>query len=266
MNKILKEFSAKAHKGYYRFISDEKITPFVVMCRKRTGSNLLRSLINQHPRLLMHGEVFFDEYSFNFDSDGFRFFLNENKLLNKTNESLSNFLTDNVFIPNQKGVTHVGFKQFFFHPKSQWKSISSWVFEHEPKIIFLVRHPLESFISKQVALKREDWVDVTHKNVKPFEVELEILKTYLNGENVIRKLIDQYEGDKIIIQYKDLVDKQDKVLKHVSTFFDVENWNSAETERRKQIRRPYADFIINWKEVLDVSAKLNYIYDRGAKL
>ena len=106
---------------------DKNYTPFILLSTARTGSNLLRSYLNNHPDIHVDWEIF--------------------KKLNNRNPQK---IIDNCWSQQPKHFKAVGFKLFYGHPfdesdKSSWDSILGKPNLH---IIHLKRqNAIRSFIS-----------------------------------------------------------------------------------------------------------------------
>jgi hypothetical protein len=82
---------------------------FIVLSRSRVGSNLLRSLLNDHPAVEAFGEVFRSRDSLDWDHIGH---LQSGKLLPLFQKDPVTFLGNKLFRKYPAGTAAVGFKIF----------------------------------------------------------------------------------------------------------------------------------------------------------
>ena len=123
---------------------------FVVLCEPRTGSNFLVSMLNSHPEILCHNEVFHPK-------DIFSGFSMEDFSLNRRNEDPLAFLQE-LFERSFRidGVEAVGFKIFPTHDSRVLEHIYSSGSTY--KIVLLKRRDrLSQYSSLKIARKTEVW-------------------------------------------------------------------------------------------------------------
>ncbi len=133
-------------------------TKFIILCRSRTGSNLLLNQLQFHQNIRMFYEVFSQDNSskefwdyINHDLQNIRDLKQNNPL-----ELVNSF----VYRAMPLEVKAVGFKLFYYHARSG-KQQEIWQYlkdRQEIKIIHLVRRNLlKTYVSQQLALTTNSW-------------------------------------------------------------------------------------------------------------
>jgi hypothetical protein len=136
---IVSRFTNSVHKLKNFIFGEENYVPFIVLSTARTGSNLLRSYLNNHPDIHVEGEI-----------------------LKKINNRDSQKIIDNCWGPQPKHFKAIGFKLFYGHPfdesdKNSWKPILE---KQNLHIIHLKRHnAIRSFISERIAFNNGEWLN-----------------------------------------------------------------------------------------------------------
>ena len=135
----MSRFTNSVHKLKNFIFGDENYVTFIVLSIARTGSNLLRSYLNNHPDIHVEGEI-----------------------LKKINSSDSQKIIDNCWSPQPKHFKAIGFKLFYSHPfdesdKNSWKPILT---KRNLHIIHLKRHnAIRSFKSERLAFINDEWLN-----------------------------------------------------------------------------------------------------------
>jgi len=126
-NLYQKRVALRGHMGYGKFI---------IICRSRTGSSLLKSLLDHHPEIACSGEIF------------------------KTLQGKDTHTVWNQFFNKKpKNIKQVGCKIFYYHPldggTEVWDLIER---DSEIKIIHLIRkNRLSALVSQKIGEKTKLW-------------------------------------------------------------------------------------------------------------
>ena len=130
----------KAEFGLARAFGSRDYRRFVMLARSRTGSNLLVSLINRHPRLHCLGEIFKDR-----------------------RERDLGALMERAFPRYPRRIEAGGVKVFYYHPRDDasgelWRRLSA---VEGLSVIHLKRHNLlRSIVSQRIAQSTGEWRSV----------------------------------------------------------------------------------------------------------
>ena len=156
-------------------------TRFIILAAPRTGSNLLCTLLNSHPEVLCHHELFNPEgifYALDY-RDGS---LDLGSMAERDRESFG-FL-QRVWVNNQ-GASCVGFKM----TRGQNDAVMRGLIEDSGvlKIVLYRKNRIKTFVSEQVARQTDQWEayagDELVTDVPKLRVDVESLKAHadLNG-------------------------------------------------------------------------------------
>jgi sulfotransferase famil protein len=128
---------------------------FVIIANPRTGTNHFIDLLNSHPEISCHREVFHPDTVYLMDGT-------HNELLNKRNRNPHAFLSD---LFNSSPTTACGFKIFMDHDNSVLDAVL-----RDPaikKIVLYRQNLLAVHSSAQIAVAEQRWIDVRdHEDVK----------------------------------------------------------------------------------------------------
>jgi len=227
-------------------IGDTNYGKFVVIARARTGSNLLLSLLNNHPQIRALGEKF-------------------SRLGNKNTK-----LIFNEIFP-KKSTKTIGFKLFYYHPidsedKSIWEILKN---DTNFKIIHLQRkNVLRTHISELIARKLDLWTDRGRSEIglvkKKININVdEFYRVLEKNEKHIEKVKNQFQQHKMIdVFYEDLVDNRSKTMERVFDFLNVSNYDSK-TDLLKQNPEKMNDLIMNHEELVEklINSKYSFMLE-----
>jgi len=227
-------------------IGDTNYGKFVVIARARTGSNLLLSLLNNHPQIRAYGEKF-------------------SHLGSKNTK-----LIFNEIFP-KKSTKTIGFKLFYYHPidsedKSIWEILKN---DTNFKIIHLQRkNVLRAHISELIARKSDLWMDRGSNEVglvkKKININVdEFYRVLEKNEKHIEKVKNQFQQHKMIdVFYEDLVDNRSKTMERVFDFLNVSNHDSK-TDLIKQNPEKMNDLIMNYEELVEklINSKYSFMLE-----
>lgn len=213
-------------------ISDRPYKKFVILGMPRTGSNLLKSLLNNHEKISAQGE--------HFD------FLGEKSGVEVFNK---------VFPPTSKKDA-VGFKLFYNHPidssdTSIWNILLS---DTTFKIIHLQRkNILRAFVSKHIADRSKQWIKTGYEDVmidKSVRIPIEnMINTFNLMERNIAMSNKMFRNHPLIeVFYKDLCTNRENTLLKIQNFLDIPQM-PMESNLQKQNPEPLDKLIQNFHEV-----------------
>lgn len=143
------------------FTGHRNYTRFIILGRSRSGSNLLRGLLNTHGQVVAFGELFQTESSIEW---GLSDYPQTPQLLNLFREQPVRFLQTQVFRKFPKRIQAVGFKLFYYHARTPaWSPV--WDFlagQPDIKVLHIRRgNLLRVHLSRKRAMLTDRWVNTS---------------------------------------------------------------------------------------------------------
>jgi LPS sulfotransferase NodH len=227
-------------KQLFNFFSLKKghqYTPFIILCEPRTGSTLLHTYLNSHPRIWSYGEV----------------------LRERQGKHKSLRLEELVFKSHASFIKAVGLKLFYFYAVDPaYASIFREIIKRKDiKIIHLTREDrLSQFVSLKLAESSSTWSSTRKKegqkkiivNVKGY---LAFAKNSKKQEQSFDRLFHQHELLKL--SYEELNQNPQTTLQKVQLFLGVPP-RKLFTLLKKQNTEDLERVVENYEEVM---AKVN---------
>ena len=220
---------------------------FIVFCYARTGSYRFMDILNRQDNITAYGEVFKNQ----------RIELSPDILEKLGLKNNDTELRDSAPIEFYNKLAklhdnqHFGFKIFPGHNYQ----IRSYLAKKDDLIkIYLVRNPIQSYISVKLAQKTGKWVVKKDSVVKKDKVQIDFslddfsnyLSRHINAYTQVKIWSSLSNEDVHTLDYSHAVDS-DKLSKFVETLGLP--CSTIETEHKKVISRPYNDVVSNWDEV-----------------
>lgn len=164
-------------------------TRFVILSAPRTGSNYLCSLLDSHPQILCHHELF--------NVDGIRYALSQRDAEFELGTMAERDADPVGFVHRawgrHRGARAVGFKLARRHPEFVFRDVLA-----DPgvrKIVLRRRNRLKTFVSELIARKEQRW---THYGARPselpslaVEVDVEDLRAFADQQDAFYRRITQ---------------------------------------------------------------------------
>ncbi|HEY9767608.1 MAG TPA: sulfotransferase domain-containing protein [Coleofasciculaceae cyanobacterium] len=236
-------------------------TKFIILCRSRTGSNLLLNQLQFHQNIRMFYEIFSQDNSskefwdyINYDLQNIRDLKQNNPL-----ELVNSF----VYRAMPLEVKAVGFKLFYYHARSG-KQQEIWQYlkdRQEIKIIHLVRRNLlKTYVSQQLALTTNSWYskgDWTmfglgdrQKHTPAIQLNYEKTLAALAETNKLEQKNEYFFKDHQLLKifYEDLVEDNTKEMAKVQNFLEVKP-TSVYISTKKQSPNSLQKSIQNYAEL-----------------
>lgn len=242
------------------------MTRFTMFGFPRCGSTYLCSLLDSHPKILCHYEVFHPDeivtvYGFNQEVEEMHGFTTQRR------DEHPEQLIDILFRQN-RGAEAVGFKIFIGHSEKAHDLI---IEDRSIKKILLRRNSIPAYVSMLIA---EQTGAFTHKEQvgnQQTRVSLDlggllnfhrILEEYFAG---IRRRLEQSGQSFLEVRYEELV-SDPAVLDAIFDFLEVEKGDNAVSAfTRKQNKESLADKIDNVDQVVAESMELFFQQERLIK-
>lgn len=226
--------------------------PFVVVSRPRTGTNLLRSLLNGHGQVLAFGEVFRSPEFIGWAMPGYP---RIGPLRRRLEQDPVRFLDEVVYGPHPRRFQAVGFKLFYGHARRPgW----SPVWEHlqgrrEVVVIHMRRHNvLKSLLSFELAARTGVWQSRSGWTRDPGPLTLNddhCRQVFERTRQWARECDERFAGHvRIDLYYEDLVRDRAGEMGRVYDALGVEPRDVAPATRR-QGTRPLSESIANYADL-----------------
>ena len=228
-------------------------TKFIILGAPRTGSNLIRSSLNNHSGIITFGELFRE-----FDDDiawGFANYPRSRRIKKMRQSNPTKFLEKKVFKNYPKRISAVGFKIFYIHAQEeQWKSVWNYLINQaDLNVIHLKRrNHLKVVLSVVKALKTDNWIQKTNivQESAPIHIDyaycLDVLTKLQKWESKYDSLFA--ENKKIEIIYEQLCSNYDQEMKRIQEFLEVK-YEIIKPSTYKQSIAPISKSIENFWEL-----------------
>lgn len=243
MKRAFNKLATIGLREYDRLFGKEDYVKFVIVARSRTGSNLLRSLLNSHGDMIVFGEKFYA-------LDG--------------RETTS--IYSEIF-PN-KSTKVRGFKLFYYHP-SDSKDRSVWDMLQQDKAIKIIhlqrKNQLRVHISRLIALKTDKWRTESKKTigVEDRKVKVDIEKMLNDFETTNTYISDTqkiFKDHKIMeVTYSSMTQTPEQTLNEIQHFLGVPQKNLT-SQMRKQNPEAIKDLVVNYDEVYEALMDTEYAF------
>ena len=209
-------------------------TPYLVLTRSRTGSNMFKDYLNSHPKVKSMAELF------------------------RTIEGIDVEATIKKVYDQPDEIDASGFKLFYYHPNDgspseiwdRLKGISNM------KIISLRRNPLRCSVSSEIMRqskqhKQEVGEDVVPVEEKRIEVDVNIFLNQIEHiESLRRELNDNLDAEPYEVWYEDLVADGQAVMDGVFQHLGL-NSHPIQTNLQKQNPEELRELVSNYDEFRD---------------
>lgn len=200
-------------------------TRFIILGRSRTGSNLLRGLLNAHSQVRVFEEVFKDEALINWGLPDY----------DQSNETLDLFRSDpclfleNVIFGNQpKRIKAVGFKLFYYHAQ-EGKLNPIWSYLQEQtdiKILHIKRQNiLKTHLSRKKADLTDRWINLSGEKQESAPIYLDFQECLADFEQT-RNWEVQYDDyfrhhPRLEVVYEELAENHAQMMQEVFAFLGL---------------------------------------------
>ena len=229
---------------------------FVVLSVSRSGSNLLRDLLNAHSQTIMFGELFRSEGSLSWDcpvNDRLRSHSKRVSRLMRTDPVA--LLRDDVFGPTATHIKALGFKLFYYHARSDnLNPVWSWLREQgDIRIIQLKRrNSLKRYLSLVKAKSTDVWRDASGstRGNDTFRLDFdECLASFEQVQIWEKEHAQFFQGHAFHeVVYEDLAQDYSGEAEKIQRFLGLRN-EAVQPSIYKQARRRLSDSISNYDEL-----------------
>ncbi len=228
-------------------------TPYIILSRPRSGSNLLFTALKSHPNIICFNEVFGWDKEILFKYPGYRWWAHDPEVVKLRDNRVEDFMDNYIYRSHPPGTGAVGFKLFYRQHRKVERSVWDWLAEHpEVRIIHLQRrNALKAFVSHKLALQTKIWVGVV-ENIEEYQVEVnpEELINYINAlehwQQQIPKLYPEHPVQHL--WFEDLVRDFENKCRMLCDFLEVP-FHPMKIGTPQQGRYDLRQVVANWEEV-----------------
>ena len=228
---------------------------FIILCRSRTGSNYLVSLLQSHPQIRAFGEVFTNYDKIHWGYPGY----DSHQILELRQDKPIDFLNKIVYRSFLTNVSAVGFK-LFYNQANYGKQKAIWDYlryDKNLKVIHLKRkNVFQAHVSHKLAEKTKEWISINIR-ANPWKTEsiwldyadcLQIFEQTKYWETEYAKLFANYPDRIHELYYEDLANNTEEVTQKIQDFLGVEH-RSLAAYTKKQSSVPIEQQVVNYLEL-----------------
>jgi LPS sulfotransferase NodH len=229
-----------------------RLTRFVILARSRTGSNLLRSLLNSHPQIVVFSEVFRNPDAIDWGFPGYRQSPRDARLMRQDPVA---FLENRIFAGQPRNVAAVGFKLFYYHAREPqlaplWPYLAQ---ADDIKIIHLKRRNiLRTHLSRERAIRTDEWARLDDAPRPETPIHLDYERCLADFEQTRRweEEMDAFFAGREMLQltYEALVADMTGEMDRVQAFLGVPRRDLTPLTK-KQAQKPLSAAIANYDEL-----------------
>lgn len=224
--------------------------PYILFGAQRTGSNYLADLLNNHPSVLMAGELFNKEKIWG--RPGKRE-LENNPFIRIYRDTFPvHFLQRKLYTHYPTTIQAVGFRLFYHHVHHFPTLIPFLTSIPKFSLIHLTRtNLLDQYVSLQIAQQTNIWHSNAYKRDIP-QIDINIndcLHYFAQIERERALAMNQFQNIPTLrITYEDLYTSLPTVTKSVETFLHIPAY-PLQSSLQKQVKRPLHKIIRNYSGV-----------------
>jgi LPS sulfotransferase NodH len=225
---------------------------FIILGRSRSGSNMLRGLLNSHSQITVFGEIFQNEQSIGWALPGYQ---QSQRMHEVFRDEPVEFVNKYVFHRFPPRVKAVGFKIFYYHAQNaRWKPVwQDLQADKDLKIIHIKRRNiLKTHLSRKLAMLTDQWVVTAGEklNAKSLELDYDELVQDFSQTRLWEEQADHFFSGhpKLEVIYEDLARDYTQVMKTVQSFLEVDA-ETLQPETHRQASQPLSESITNLKDL-----------------
>lgn len=228
-------------------------TPFIVLTRSRSGSNLLKNYLNSVSEVECFGEVFRHPDRLGWDRPGI---YPKDFGIETYRQDPAEFLKTH-FLKTQPGyVKAAGFKLFYYHSREDGRE-GLWDFlkqRTDIRILHLRRKNLIKVIaSRELAMKTGVWIDHSggeqtdaSVSISPEAFKAEI-ETTQQWERSLPEFFSEHPYQELV--FEDLVKTPEASLSEIQQFLGLSQSLKPISATKRQAKRPLSEILENFDEL-----------------
>ena len=221
---------------------------FIILSSGRSGSTLLRILLNCHYSVNCWGELLNREK------------LEEHGLKKASNEVLINYILARL-LPFKLWLPYTGFKLFNEQVEYCQLSLKTLLSSlYSPPVIILYRENLlETYVSLKIAEQNQIWYSETVVNECSIEVDWEEFKEYCETERKRwQESLSELSGSqKLFVSFEDLIANQDETMNKIFDFLKIKPF-PVKASSKRQNPQMLEEKVSNYEEITALTKKENY--------
>jgi LPS sulfotransferase NodH len=224
-------------------------TKFIVLGRSRSGSNLLRGLLNANSQVVTYSEMFKDPQTIGWDFPGTP---QSGKVLERFQHQPIDFMEQDLFKKMPKSVGAVGFKIFYYHAygtglEPVWQYLKS---HQEVHVLHIKRQNiLKTHLSRVRASVTDSWINLTGEEEEAPAVELnyaECLADFQQTRAWEEEHDQMFSSHPLMeIIYEDLARNYAERMAEIFRFLGVE-FQPVQPQTYKQTSKKLSESISNY--------------------
>jgi len=230
-------------------------TRFIILGRSRTGSNLLRGLLDSNPCVTIFSELFqnHDEIGW-----GLPYYTTTTKVFEKFQNEPVRFIQEQVFRKVPLTTRAVGFKIFYYHAQTgPWKAVWEYLVENKGIRVLHIkrRNMLRTHLSKVRAEQSGQWANISGKTEgsgsAPVRLDFDKLVEDFTKTRQMEQDGDELFKDhpKMEIIYEKLAGDYKTEFAQVQNFLDLENWPISPQTFKQAQEKSLSSAIENYTEL-----------------
>lgn len=228
-------------------------TEFVIVSRGRSGTNLLKGLLNDHPAAVCYGELFRSYGQMAWGVPGYRATTRDKEEISR--EPVT-FLARRAYRRFPQQIDAVGFKLFYYHARNpEWVHVWSHLRNrHRLRVIHLRRdNVLATHLSLVRAQQQDIWEargDERPPEPGPTHLDFDECRHAFESTREYEQWADALfaHQPKLDITYEALCDQRSASVGRVFRFLGLEE-RKVEPVNARQRRRSLAESIANYDEL-----------------
>jgi LPS sulfotransferase NodH len=225
---------------------------FIILTRSRSGSNLLRGLLNAHSQVVAFSEMFKDPNTIGWDIPGYP---TSGRALELFRKDTRRFIDKYVFKKYPGHIKAVGFKIFYYHALgTELEPVWNYLKEHRDiHVLHLKRENiLKTHLSKTKAQITDNWINLTGERevVPPILLDYEeLLHDFIQTrtwEDEADRIFSNHP--KIEVVYEQLARDYAVEMRKIQSFLGLDS-EAVAPQTHKQASKPLPEAIANYAEL-----------------
>lgn len=230
-------------------------TRFIIVGRSRTGSNLLRSLLNAHDHVETYGEVFRSPDREAMDWDHTGYLRVSDRMHRLLLDDPVTFVQRRVYRRYPAEIAAVGFKIFYYHAQEgSWRAV--WPYLEQQTTIRVIHMKRRNMLSTHLSRKRAEitdvWVNTSGQTEQPVAVTLDFEQCLADFQRT-RAWEEACDAQfashpKVELFYEDLAADNDRAMRPVQEFLGLD-YQPVAPAIYKQSQQTLVQAIANYDEL-----------------
>lgn len=230
----------------------DSYTKFIILGRSRTGSNLLRGLLNAHSRIVTLGEIFRNPEAIEW---GMTNYPQSRSVVALYQTNPARFVETQVFRKQPQHIQAFGFKLFYYHAPAGPRHAVWAYLQNRPdlKVIHIKRqNMLRTHLSRARAERSDTWVNLSGQREEETPLTLDYTAC-LNDFVQTQTWEQDYQAffqqrPHLDVIYESLAANHQAEMDRLQTFLGVER-ELVRPQTHPQAQRPLSESIANYADL-----------------